>query len=469
MYFYKSMSLLIFCFYLSFNFSFAQASESSFTKEQIQEDLAFLKLNLEKYHPNLYLYSDKKSLDGYFENLGNYVVDPINSAESFKLISSTSAVIMDGHYTLSPDATILSNFYTNSMLLPLDIFWVEMDAYLIRNFTDSQELKIGERIFSINGVPIENIQKVILTNVLRDGNNKTYPMWILNTFLRAYYGFYFGSPEDYVIEIGPEANNTQMIQIKGLSHSEIKQAKKNKYPAYDKIEETKQGLSLSMDPKLKLARLTIRSFDKKILKNEYQQKFKPVLRGFMQEINDADIEHLVIDIRDNQGGEVSNGIFLLKHLLDQPFTAVIRHAKVDKNNYNNLSERTKKANSSVDGIQKPFTKNNYRKQLYLLTNGGSFSCSGIFAQALKSQNRGTFIGQETGGSAYNLVGLPTKDITLPHTKIMVNIPRVQFVLQEITPKKGSGVIPDIRTEISIENILENRDIEYQEVLDLIKK
>ena len=464
------MHKIQFAFYILLLFSShlqAQESSASFARKEIGDDLAFLKLSLEKYHPNLYQYSDPQIITQFFEDLTDTIREPLNNYEAFRLIASTSKVVKDGHYTFTPNPNTLNEFYSTSKLLPLDLYFDTEQTYVLRNYSNEEEIMEGQKIISINGISINEIQGVILDCVLRDGNNKTYPRWIFNNFLRAYYGFCFGESSAYFIGIEDPTGGKREVKIKGMNYQEIKQARKKKYPDYNHVNTTKLGLSITIDQKQHIARINIPTFDKDILKNTYQQKFKPIIKDFMHLIHESDTEYLIIDIRGNQGGEVSNANFLLKHLFKEPFISVLSHQKVDKRNYTDINNRLKKANSSVDGIMKPIDKNNYEGKIFLLTNGGSFSASGIFAQALHKYKRATLIGEETGGNAYTLVGQPDKKIVLPNTKIQVNIPRVRFNLNSEIPKKTSGAIPDIKTAISINDLLQNKDVDYEKTLELI--
>lgn len=45
-------------------------------------------------------------------------------------------------------------------------------------------------------------------------------------------------------------------------------------------------------------------------------------------IEEKQIKSLAIDLRDNQGGELSNGIYLLQHFMDSSFQCVHSYYKV---------------------------------------------------------------------------------------------------------------------------------------------
>lgn len=456
----KLLALLIFFLALQVN-----GQDFRFSKQQIQTDLNFLELQLLKFQPNLYVYSSKKEIDSSFQNLKNTIPDSLTKTQSYNLISSTCTIVKDGHYNVRPDKQAISELYTVSKLLPLDIYWIDENAYIIRNYSDL-DIQIGSRILSIEGVKTTTIRETILNGVLRDGNNKTYPNWILNNYLRAYYLFHFGTSDDYEITFERDMKEPEVVRINGLTYQELNNFRKAKYPEYFQNLEEEKGLHLKINKDKNTAILTIKSFENKMLKKEYNQKFRKTIRTYFKTIEEQEIGNLIIDIRGNQGGEVTNGIFLLKHLMAESFQAVQGFTKVDKKQYDSPNKRNKSVRGGVDGFHKPF-KTSYQGHLYLLVNGGSFSCSGIVSQVLKQTKRGVLIGAETGGSAYTVVGAPNKEIILPNTQIQITIPLRQFILQEYEGKKKTGVMPDKIITPTILDIINNKDTESNFTLEMI--
>ena len=103
-----------------------------------------------------------------------------------------------------------------------------------------------------------------------------------------------------------------------------------------------------------------------------------------------------------------------------------------------------------------------------MVNGGSFSCSGIFSQTIKRYKRGKIYGEETGGSAYTIVGAPNKEFVLPHTQFQVTIPQHQFIIQEYEGKEKTGVIPDVLITPRLSDVLEGVDAVLGSVLEEIR-
>ncbi|MCH2229203.1 MAG: S41 family peptidase [Crocinitomicaceae bacterium] len=438
--------------------------EVKLSREQILDDLNLLELELQKHHPNLYVYSSRSQIESSFNELRNSLPDSLDKTQCYNVVSFTSSIVKDGHYNVTPSKQTIDQFYATSRLLPLDIFWTENSAYITKNYSVNN-VEIGAQLLSINGIDVNVIRETILSRVFRDGNNTTYPYWILNNFFRAYYNFCFGTSDSYEIALKEDFKKIQTVHLSGLTHKEISEARKVKYPEYSLRIGQEKGIDLKLD-KTK-ATLTIRSFENKLLKENYNQKFRRSIKAHFQTILESGVENLIIDIRGNQGGELTNGLFLLKYVMAEQFQAVQKFTKVDKRFYDSTTKRNKPVRGGVGGFHTPF-KDNYKRNLFLLVNGGSFSCSGIVSQVLKKTNRSVIIGTETGGSAYTVVGVPNKDIILPNSQIQITIPLREFILQGYEKKIKGGVIPDIIIEPDISDILSDQDTEYNYALKLIK-
>jgi len=77
------------------------------------------------------------------------------------------------------------------------------------------------------------------------------------------------------------------------------------------------------------------------------------------------------------------------------------------------------------------------------------------------------IGQETGGNLNDVNGGQILSLRLPNSQIEVDFPVMGSFMS--TPQPDHGVQPDIETHWDRADIIQNRDIEKERVLALIKK
>ena len=82
---------------------------------------------------------------------------------------------------------------------------------------------------------------------------------------------------------------------------------------------------------------------------------------------------------------------------------------------------------------------------------------------------GTFVGEETGGGYYGNTSGYGQELTLPHSKIMIDIPALRFEMNvEQKLPFGRGVIPDHEIIPTFEQYLNNVNAPLQYILEQIE-
>jgi C-terminal processing protease CtpA/Prc len=116
----------------------------------------------------------------------------------------------------------------------------------------------------------------------------------------------------------------------------------------------------------------------------------------------------------------------------------------------------------------PKSNFHFNGQVYVLTNGPTFSASTLFCSAVKGQQNVQLIGEETGGGWHGNSGIMIPDITLPITKLRVRLPLFKIVQYNHVPKNGRGVMPDIYIPPTVEGVRKNLDRKMQVVKEMIR-
>jgi Peptidase family S41 len=417
-----------------------------YTTAELKTDFQFLRGKLEKKHPNLYLYTPKAEMNLFFDSLYNSIDKPSAEIEFYNLITLLNSKIKDGHTMMLPGEEATDYFSKNEKFFPFYVFIKENKLYVNMNCSPDTSIKTGAEILSINGKSAPEIMSRLLSRQIRDGNNETYPNWILNNYFKEYFSFSFGLPSHFSITYRENISETQTKTIDALSKDSIRFYKQSRYSHRTPGTNDKQGIILEIDTELKTASLTIKSFDKDILKNQYRQNFRTAIEKIFKQIESSKIHSLILDLRNNQGGDFENGRILLSYLITQQ----IKYLET--------------GNESRMIIPKA---NNFKGDLYILINGGSFSNTAIVSSYLELINRGVFIGEETGGNKTVISG-NAADITLPNTKLACQISGEKFIIR--TGKNdGHGIIPAYFVSPTIKDIVENKDAEKEFAANLIKK
>jgi len=216
-------------------------------------------------------------------------------------------------------------------------------------------------------------------------------------------------------------NNTYTIKRAKI---EIKSVS-TKLPEYAKIDEQIGYIRLS-------------SF---ISKNATQEFEKALL-------DNQDKKGIIIDLRSNPGGLLTNAIFIADMLLDSKIIV----STVDRDGY----KETQKATPNVLTNQ----------PIVVLIDGGSASASEILSGALKDNKRATIVGKKSFGK-----GLVQEINRMPNGSAM-HITIQKYLTPNGTDINKKGIEPDIVVDITKEDIEAKRDPQIQKanevLLEMIK-
>lgn len=188
-------------------------------------------------------------------------------------------------------------------------------------------------------------------------------------------------------------------------------------------------------------------------------------------------EHLVIDLRLNEGGSGYWGYYLLDYLVDHPYL-ITKRFDFKVSDYMRNSEYAEKAAGGLRGVENgdyltvqsdlmwtPHTvENKFRGKVFLLISERTFSAGAVTAAIFKYNKMGTIIGQETSGRV-QLCSDPVT-IELPYSKLKASVPVAIYILPGDNPDRG--VIPDIEVKYSVEDFRDGTDREIEKVKELVR-
>ncbi|HQY12560.1 MAG TPA: S41 family peptidase, partial [Ferruginibacter sp.] len=217
------------------------------------------------------------------------------------------------------------------------------------------------------------------------------------------------------------------------------------------------------------------------LRKFYRQTFRYIKK--------TGITHVVIDLRSNGGGRINLSTLLTKYVSRKnfkvadssfavakslrPFTRYVKNGFV---NNLGLFFLTRKRDDGLyhfghweRKVYKPKTKNHFSGNLYVLTNGSTFSASTIFCNAVKGQPGVVLAGEEAGGGWYGNNGILIPDIVLPNTHLRVRLPLFRLVQYNHAAKDGRGVMPDIYIGTDYNALMKGVDKKMMVVMQLIKE
>lgn len=417
-----------------------------YSVNELQTDFKFLRTTLEKTHPNLYLYTPKEKLNLFFDSLYKCIVKPLSELEFYNLVTLINSKVKDGHTMLLPSEEGGNYFNEKGKYFPFYIAILNNRLYVNMNCSADTSIREGSEILNINGRNTKDILKYLLTRQIRDGNNQTYPIWILTNYFKEYFSFSFGHPNTFSIAYKTSNANNITKTINALPKDSIRFYRQLRYAKRNSISSENQGITLQKNKQLSVATLSIKRFDRDILKSVYKQDFDSAIKKIFNDIYEDHTQNLILDIRNNQGGDFETGKLLLSYLLRQPIKYLPDCSE---------SETIK------------LRQNGFKGNLYVLINGGSFSSTSILCSYLEMTKRGIFIGEETAGNKIIISGNPI-DTILPNTKLIFEIATTKYVIRK-NINLGNGIIPNYHTAFTIDNIITDKDITKELALSIISK
>lgn len=422
-------------------------SKALIEPELLKKDFIFFREVLEKEHAGLYRYKSKFELEKLFNNCFVSLNQPMPQLEFAKSIMFLVSSIEDGH-TGTNLPKLLMNYYTeNEKMFPANVYFINNKAYIL--CSRFKALPAETEILAIDNRPISEIKKELFKFLPSDGKIESKKTQTLNNGAFPFlYNWIFGTKNEFSVKY----KNKQ---------GEIKSSTIN--AEFLKDFECDNGSSFSNTKSLQLdflqkntALLTLKTFDENRLSEK--QNFKVFLEESFNEINSKKISNLIIDLRGNAGGEDGYGALLYSYLASEPFK------------YFSSIESTKSKMQLKDnpllGLQQP-QKNNFNGKVLFLINGLCFSTTADFCSIAKSNNRGKFIGEETGGGYYGNTSGSTLKVQLPNSKINITIPQLKYVNDVAKAKyKDRGIIPDYIILPTINEVIYHKDVQLDFALKL---
>lgn len=435
-----------------------------FTVAELQEDFVYWRNRIEQKHPLVYLYTPQSEIDRCFDSLYQQIDRPMTELAFIKLLTPTTAFIQDGHNYVIPSKTTLASMRSHKRLLPLELRYLDKRLYVTQDLSTSEVPLIGLEITSINGVYSQDLLQVFLSNLGRDGYNYQYAYASINNSFRFYFHLHFGFPEAFLITYRTKDEQESSCVISGRSLSAIQEEKQNRYPL--KEEDTQTGLTFNILDSIHTAVLGIQTFSP----STSNRKFRREISSYFEAIKRDNVSNLILDLRDNNGGNPDLVKFILQHLFGQPFEQARECRIVKDPSEEHFLERTRSRWYPWYGIGtfRP-KRNNFKGNLYLLVNEGTFSSGVIFSNVLRRYARTVVVGSETGGNPIVMSGYLIKTSwTLPNTRIQIGSGILCTVYDDdLKLNQGRGLIPDHLVEPSLEDILSRNDRCLQYTLKLI--
>ena len=467
--------------------------------DMLLADLELIRQMVLEVHPGTYRYNDKSQILLALQELESKFSMPLTHQEAYLAIAKLTAQIKCDHTRPgfnNQSKIINSIIHKQKDKIPFTFKWIDNEMIVFNNASKSDVLQRGTKVLSINRIPVFEIRNELLLCIGADGatdKNRIFKTQVdgydfrYNAFDVFYPLIYPLQSKELILEVQQvDTDNVESIIVSAQSREERFEILKNRYPQFPRSKDDMWGFEILSDS---MAHLKINSFGLRGWKG-MTLDYKAFLAEVFQQVDDLNIEHLIIDIRENTGGndEMANELFT--YLAEENFnferegrTRYVQfpenlkpHVKTWEDNpwYYQLNPSEKKDFNGYYIFKDNFTqaisksdKKLYQGKLYLLISSANTSLAFYTANRFKLQQLGVTIGQETGGNLNDINGGNILFLNLPNSKIEIDFPIMGgFSIQK---QPNSGVLPDVEIKYMLKDILENRDLEVEKVIDLSKR
>lgn len=417
--------------------------------ELLKQDFQLLKDSLQSLHAGLYRYKTEDQIDAMFDRNYKLLDHPMSETDFFAIVSNTISSIEDGHTECFLPQDMIKSIIANVKIFPIQPKYIGDKAYVP---CETKEFPAGTEIVKIDDRPVNDIKKELFRLLSSDGSIETEKYVKINDghdpFSYLYYVLY-GEKVDFKITYktvaGQLAEKTLVADYFPKMECAPVKAVVNQY------------LNLEYRPG-GVAVMTLKTFADEYLERT-KENFANFLAASFKELKDKKITKLIIDLRENGGGEDTNGLLLYRYLADKPFQyyASLNSTKRVITDHPNLA------------TQKP-EDDNFTAKVEFLIGGKSFSGAAEFSSIARTNSRGVFIGEETAGGYYGNTSGSKIALVLPNTKIRINIPLTKYVMAVKKIKyEDRGIIPDYIIVPTIEDYIHQKDVQMDFALKLANK
>lgn len=361
--------------------------------------------------------------DSVYEAFIPQVLATANTEAYYKTLQRFYQHLRDGHTVVSLPAPYRKRYQA---ALPIELAWTEGKVIVTKNHSTNkadQNIVPGTEVVDFNGQPVLQYIKTEISPYLsfstpQDSTDRIYRFALVAGTVGSNVDFTFRSANGKIfrqtvqrIPVAAYLARTPLADFKLLQNN--------------------------------IGYLRLNSFN--------DEQVVRIFDSLFQQISTTDA--LVIDLRNNGGGNGGNGFEIMGYLTDKPFytgKTVLRKYFVPGREWGNVEQM------ELEGADwRPYKGKLYAKPVVLLTGAATYSAAEDFTSAFLSISRGKIFGSATGGST----GQPVS-FSLPGGGAARVCAKRDF-LWDGTEFVGIGIQPHVWVQPTIKGIAAGKD----EVLD----
>jgi hypothetical protein len=414
-------------------------------KSALKEDIQFWMTTMEESHVNMYHSISKSRMQELADSLLLNFKDSITHIDAIFVFSRLGAALNEGHVGLV-SSRITDSLYNQSLRFPFQLQKVIHDAWIVSyDISSAQKLEMNDKIISINNIPVSELNKRFerLFGGLESWKKEQI----------AYYSkkllFLAGISSPFQIDAIKENENKIRFTVEGFHRSQSDSITKMLTAKMSHQSNKPYEFSWLKD---RIGYLNYRS-----MRNDATLSFDQFLKTVFTSLNDSLANGLVIDLRENGGGDSQLGEQLLAHFNKKPYILaggmkwkISTHYKTFLKTAKNYNEADNKFYmSQPEGstytyvnreLKQPVPKTPFFEgKVAVLIGTGTFSSANMLADGIVSYQLATTFGEPTGESPNDFGEM--FNFMLPNTYIIARAASKMFTRANKDEKNLGPVIP----------------------------
>lgn len=421
------------------------AQSNWLSSEQVESELFYTREMLLEAHFNPFLNNRPERIDSAFQFARNSIgSDSLSRMEVYRILQRFISNLRNGHTGLAfPIQEYIQYAQAGGGLFPLELT-IDQDEVTIRqSYTDNPDLQIGQKVLSINGIPIRKVLKELGYYMpAEDAYFMNAKMEALS-FPRLYW-LVHGAQELFTVKVELE-NEARVFELHAV-------------PVIDGFERRREEVlnaSMLLEVQGKAALLNPGAFGGDF------EVYKTFIDSAFTQIVQSEVEVLYIDLRNNPGGDDAFSDYMVSYMADRPFywcrSFYLRSSRYLKDHVRRNSDTTSAYAHFLlnmpNGAREEFHFEVYEPQpevhrfkgeVYVLINRQTHSQAAVTAAQISDYEWGTTLGETTGEHPTLMASL--FPVTLPETGFVVQVSK-GFIVRVDGDQSYRGLLPDEPIEL----------------------
>ncbi|WP_224483981.1 S41 family peptidase [Robertkochia aurantiaca] len=422
------------------------------SREAALGDIDFFNKTLLAVHYDPYFYVSREEYDRHVNLIKEGITDSVHPKDFIKALYKLTSVLEDGHTAPSISQKVLGAELSKSQFFPWPAIIHDEKLFLSESTAEKAGIPGACEVVAINGHQSGPLLQNVLTNM---GGLPEFGESFTNSVL-AYFLYLEGISAPFAIEyVTTDGKHGVVTTAEGIDFVES-------------IRLTLPGLLEGNAYKVLQDDTGYINFA--TMSGEWED-WSALLQQAFDEFRKNNISRVVIDLRQNLGGNSILGEVLFGFITDKPFQLQgSRDWRISQQYKDQLlesgntdSEYHSQNNGSLwhmgnceSAVSRMQVDEKFTGEVFLATGPLTFSSANMVADAAKTADIGTLIGEPTGENTNDFGEVYS--FALPASGIIMQVTTAMDYGAGCDPEIFSPVVPDIIVKPALEDKLAERDV-----------